>query len=380
MLIFKCYFYIIDAIVGAYFTYKTVMKKIDNKIVGRIVLIVLFILVLLLLGVYIFLGFGKRKLMNNSTTTIPDMEGEELEEALREQGYIYYNGKMYKYNSDITNILLIGIDSPDPVPDEDAEYAMGFQNDGNYVLILDGNSKKVKVLAIDRNTMTEIYMYNSDFPDQSQYVERQICLQHGFGGGRDLSCELTVESVSKLLYNLPISGYLSVNYGIIEYVNDCVGGVTVTVTDDVAGVRDDWIAGEEVTLVSDAAIEYVRYRDKTEFGSANVRLNRQKGYVLALYNAMIERSKSDITFLPDLYKRISNYTVTDISVDEMTYLLSQCMGSSFTEDDVYFVPGETVQGIEFEEFYVDEDKLNDLMIELFYIEEDEGDRSKDSNE
>jgi uncharacterized protein YneF (UPF0154 family) len=49
------------------------MKKIDNKIVGRIVLIVLFILVLLLLGVYIFLGFGKRKLMNNSTTTIPDM-------------------------------------------------------------------------------------------------------------------------------------------------------------------------------------------------------------------------------------------------------------------------------------------------------------------
>ena len=356
------------------------MKKIDNKIVGRIVLIVLFILVLLLLGVYIFLGFGKRKLMNNSTTTIPDMEGEELEEALREQGYIYYNGKMYKYNSDITNILLIGIDSPDPVPDEDAEYAMGFQNDGNYVLILDGNSKKVKVLAIDRNTMTEIYMYNSDFPDQSQYVERQICLQHGFGGGRDLSCELTVESVSKLLYNLPISGYLSVNYGIIEYVNDCVGGVTVTVTDDVAGVRDDWIAGEEVTLVSDAAIEYVRYRDKTEFGSANVRLNRQKGYVLALYNAMIERSKSDITFLPDLYKRISNYTVTDISVDEMTYLLSQCMGSSFTEDDVYFVPGETVQGIEFEEFYVDEDKLNDLMIELFYIETDEGDWSKDSNE
>ena len=56
------------------------------------------------------------------------------------------------------------------------------------------------------------------------------------------------------------------------------------------------------------------------------------------------------------------------------------MGSSFTEDDVYFVPGETVQGIEFEEFYVDEDKLNDLMIELFYIEADEGDRSKDSNE
>ena len=71
----KGIFIINDAIVGAYFTYKTVMKKIDNKIVGRIVLIVLFILVLLLLGVYIFLGFGKRKLMNNSTTTIPDMEG-----------------------------------------------------------------------------------------------------------------------------------------------------------------------------------------------------------------------------------------------------------------------------------------------------------------
>ncbi len=356
------------------------MKKINGKIIGRIVLIILFIIVFVLLGVYLFLGSGKRKLMSNTKTTVPDMEGEELEEALREQGYIYHDGKMYKYNDEITNILLIGIDNPNPVPEEDAEYAMGFQNDGNYVLILDDKSKEVKVLAIDRNTMTEIYMYNSDFPDQSQYVERQICLQHGFGGGRNYSCELTVEAVSKLLYNLPISGYLSVNYGIISYVNDCVGGVTVTITDDVAGVRDDWVSGKEVTLVSDAALEYVRYRDKSEFGSASVRLNRQKGYVFALYNAMIEKSKTDISFLPDLYKRTSNYTVTDISIDEMTYLLTRCNGYSFSEDEVYFIPGETVKGIEYEEFYVDKEKLNELMIELFYIETDEGERSKDSNE
>ena len=33
---------------------------------------------------------------------------------------------------------------------------------------------------------------------------------------------------------------------------------------------------------------------------------------------------------------------------------------------MYSLQGETVQGSNFEEFYVDEDSLQDLIIELFY--------------
>ena len=60
--------------------------------------------------------------------------------------------------------------------------------------------------------------------------------------------------------------------------------------------------------------------------------------------------------------------VTDISVDEVSYLATQALGYSFDSDNMHVLQGEIVQGERFEEFYVDEDALYRLILDVFYEE------------
>ena len=60
--------------------------------------------------------------------------------------------------------------------------------------------------------------------------------------------------------------------------------------------------------------------------------------------------------------------VTDISVDEVSYLATQALGYSFDGDNMHVLQGEIVQGERFEEFYADEDALYRLILKVFYEE------------
>ena len=42
------------------------------------------------------------------------------------------------------------------------------------------------------------------------------------------------------------------------------------------------------------------------------------------------------------------------------------MDYKFTEENIYSVKGETLQGEQFEEFYLDDDALQELIVKLFY--------------
>ena len=58
--------------------------------------------------------------------------------------------------------------------------------------------------------------------------------------------------------------------------------------------------------------------------------------------------------------------VTDITVDEVSYLAMQAVGYSFNREDMHILSGETVMGVQFEEFHVDEKALYELILEIFY--------------
>ena len=82
--------------------------------------------------------------------------------------------------------------------------------------------------------------------------------------------------------------------------------------------------------------------------------------------------KEDITFPISLYGVLERYMVTDISVDEVSYLATQAVGYSFDRADMHTLAGETVMGDRFEEFYVDEKALYELILGIFYEDVDEG--------
>ena len=66
--------------------------------------------------------------------------------------------------------------------------------------------------------------------------EMQISLAHGFGDGKEESCEYAREAVEGLLLGESIDFYVAMNMDGISELNDLAGGVTVTLEDDFSSI------------------------------------------------------------------------------------------------------------------------------------------------
>lgn len=286
-------------------------------------------------------------------------------------GWIRYDGRTYAYNTNLLTFLVLGIDSMDKVH-EGEDGISGGQSDAMFFLILDPDNKEIKIVAINRNAMTDIDVYN----EEGIYVgtgEAQICLQHGFGDGLEQSCERTVKTVRNLFHELPINGYISINMGAIPTVNDTVGGVTLKVMYSLpaAGQYRSLRKGETVTLTGDDAYWYTQHRDINVDWSANERLERQLQYLIEFVPALQERVKEDPKSIASIYSALSPYMVTDIGLNEAVYLGNEAAQYSFDSANIYQMKGESIIGRSgFEEFIYDEDALYDLIIDVFYTEVD----------
>ncbi len=281
-------------------------------------------------------------------------------------GDIRYNGVHYRYNEDILTFLFLGIDKMSEVaPVEDA--IDGGQSDAVFLLVLNPHSGEISVIGIPRDTMTDVEIYD----EKGVYwgtEKAQLSIQHGYGDGAQLSCERSVKAVSRLFYGLPIHGYCAINMGAIPFINDAVGGIELSAVETMNYPEFKVKEGETVHLEGMEAYYYLRSRDTDSFNSAGRRLERQKQYLTAYASAAIRAVKEDLTFPLTLYNTLSKYMVTDIGVDEISYLAGQAAGYHFSEESLRSLQGATVQGEIYEEFYPDEQALYELILQVFYEE------------
>lgn len=294
-----------------------------------------------------------------------DQNGPEGKKEKWQEGVISYQGKNYRYNQNIRTYLFLGIDREGPAAEAE-DNVSGGQSDAMFLVVLDAGKKELSVVSINRNTMTKITV--SDVYGLSRdEVTAQICTQHGFGDGMHLSSRMTAEAVSYLFYNIPISGYISMSMDAMPGMNDAVGGVEVEVLEDIAvpsrGV--DLKKGETVTLSGAEAYCYLRSRDTGEFDSATGRLRRQEQFI----GGFLEKAKTivaeDTAKAVEIYDSISEYLVTNI---DFINLVSELPAYEYDQSRMYTVPGGTVMGERFEEYYPDEEALYDLIIRVFYQE------------
>ena len=68
-------------------------------------------------------------------------------------------------------------------------------------------------------------------------------LPYSFGDGKVTSCQYMVDAVSNLFYGMPINGYVALNMNAVAMINDAVGGVTVTVPEDMTQVDPSFAEG-----------------------------------------------------------------------------------------------------------------------------------------
>lgn len=349
-------------------------KKRKHKVVVLTVLASITGLLAAAFATFLIVGaVGKANLRSNviaapkleNAPVVIELQPTEEEAAGWKEGWVKYNGQIYAYNEDILTFLIMGIDKTKDVK-EVAEGTNGGQADALFLVVLNPHDDSLSVIGINRNTMTDVSVYdnNGSFVNT---VKAQIAVQHGFGNGVEESCEYQVNAVQHLFYEMPVHGYAAINMSAIGPLTDMVGGVDVVALEDIKSGNSTVIKeGEEVHLEGDLAFAYIHNRDTKEFGSANHRLERQKQFITTYLQKVKQKTKEDIGFPISVYQSIAPQTVTSLTVDEMTYLVSIAKDYSFNENYLYTLKGETKQGDVFEEFYVDETDLFELILKVFY--------------
>ncbi len=313
--------------------------------------ILLFIILLILIGVF----FLAKELFSK-----PEAKWDD-DASQSDLSQIVYEGHTYSYNSNLTNLLFLGIDNEGMLTEDNIPGETG-QSDCIMILTLDKEKKEARILQIPRDTMTEVDLYDTG-GNYSTTVTEQIATQYAYSIGGKSSCWATKKTVSELLYDLPIDGYLAMDYTSISRVNDAVGGVTLTIPEDYTMIDPEFEKGATLKLSGEQAHKYVRWRDTNASFSNEDRMQRQIQYIPAMIDAIRKKIDLDDNSYESLYSLVEKYMVTDLSEDQVRYLMEY----ELNVENVQFLPGEGKKGEKYEEFYVDEKKLKKMLIETFYI-------------
>jgi LCP family protein required for cell wall assembly len=325
--------------------------------------ILIIIVVLVVVALAVFFGFqhkGKSDLTNVTTET-------NYEEK------ISYNGHDYVYNDNIVSIAFIGVDKRDLGLEDDAVGTAG-QADANIVLAIDTSTGEAKAIAIPRDTMVDVDLYseNNIF---LRNEEMQLCLSYAYGNGTDTSAENVTTSISRILYNVPINKYFALDLNGIEPINDAIGGVTVESLYDFDSLGIS--KGDTVHLIGDLTETYVRTRDWDTIEASLNRTARQVQYVKAFAAQVVPAVMNDFSIVSSLYNTAMEYSTTNITLTDATYLASLMISKNITDFTTTTIEGEMKEStreeysnVVYAEFYPDEDKLMETVLDTFYTQID----------
>ena len=276
---------------------------------------------------------------------------------------VMYNGVEYKKKNNTETLLVMGLDKYESASTDDESYTNDRQSDFLMLFVIDNDAKTCTAVHINRDTMADINVLGLA-GETVNTVNKQIALAHTYGNGGRISCQNTVNSVSDLFGNLKVNHYISVTMDTVPEINDLVGGVQVTVLDDFSGIDDTLVKGEEVTLMGDHALTYVRTRYQLDDSSNKNRMERQRQYINALVDKTRECAANDDTFILNTLTTVSDNLVSDCTITQLDTLFDKL--STYEFMPVYTIDGEYVTGEKHMEFYADEDSIKKTVMELIY--------------
>jgi len=311
----------------------------------------------LLIAVAILLGLYRGGRWLETRRNNPEPRGNYQERKANE-ATVTYDGTVYRQRKNLTSILLMGIDH------DSGE--TGGQADFLQLIVIDDTSRTLKRLSIDRDTMTPITVLGV-LGNRSGVRTAQVSLSHGFGDGKEQSCELTAEAVSNLLLGMPVDFYLAMNLDGIAALNDMAGGVTVTLADDFSAQDPAMAQGATLTLHGDQAEIYVRSRRNVGVGTNEARMVRQEQYVAKLFAQLDTQMRSDQSFSGTMFDTLSPYLTTSIGRGRLINVV--WLAKDYARQEKLSISGEHRVGSDgFMQFYADEASLYETVLDLFYEE------------
>lgn len=268
----------------------------------------------LLIAVAILLGLYRGGRWLETRRNNPEPRGNYQERKANE-ATVTYDGTVYRQRKNLTSILLMGIDH------DSGE--TGGQADFLQLIVIDDTARTLKRLSIDRDTMTPITVLGV-LGNRSGVRTAQVSLSHGFGDGKEQSCELTAEAVSNLLLGMPIEYYMALNLDGIAALNDMAGGVTVTLADDFSTQDPTMTQGTTLTLHGDQAEIYVRSRRDVGVGTNEARMARQEQYVTKLFAQLDTQMRSDQNFSGTMFD-CSSAVRLSVCINVTSIIVVKCL-------------------------------------------------------
>ena len=341
----------------------------------RIITGILLLLVFLMVGgigaIFVMRAHGQSSMTPDKEKVVivmpPEDVPEEVEEVEDDGKTVTYKGEKYRWNDNITTILFLGTDRTVEQQESGMTIAgLNGQADSLILGVIDNTNKKISFININRDTYVPVAEYTSD-GNYAGEKKMQICLSYAYGRDNAESCRYTADAVSKYLYGMPVNAYARISYDAIPMLNDSVGGVTVTVLEDLSS-RDATLAeGATVTLVGSQALTYVRSRNPYILETNEKRMARQKQYLVAFMKRTLEATREDVTLPLGLYANATPYMTTNITPSQVTYLTSKVLEYGIADDAIRSIPGKSVEGEDgYIQYQPDQTALYEMVLDTFY--------------
>ena len=294
----------------------------------------------------------------------PEVRGDaHLRQELEEAPTIQVDGETYRLRRHLTTILLMGIDRA-----SNAEVGNSYRNGGQAdflrLLIIDPNEKLIRQIPIDRDTMTPITILGVLGNRTGTRTER-ISLSHGFGKGQEDSCLLTAEAVSNLLYDVPVDFYIALNMDGISELNDLLGGVEITLEEDLTALDPGMAKGTTLTLTGEQAEEFVRGRMSVGDGTNASRMKRQQQYMNAAQKKLKAMLQGDSGKAGEIFDGLEPYLITSFTRGRL--INEAAAAKDYAIEAPIEIAGEhSVDKEGFMQFVADEEELQKIVLSIFY--------------
>ena len=361
--------------------YEKVEKKPINplKIAAIVLSVLAVLLVLAAIGIGILFWytgsmrdsmFSSREEIVVRPTEATEPAKEEVKIDVVDADWIDENGNAYNYRDDVISILIMGIDyMANEAKWEEGTISNGGNADVLALVVLDTKTFEFNILYIPRDTMADVIAMD----EEGNYIDTirtNISTSHSYGDGGDLSCRLTEDAVSQLMMGAPVNRYAALHFDAIYTLNNILGGVNITFDADYTEIHSSFRAGNTAKLNNYYFNKMIMYRDLSDPESASTRGLRIMNILKAMFYQLKDKVMEDPTVVLDIVSKLGAHLTTDLEVSEITYLARNIGKMNFSEDTLVRLPGETVMGEEYAEFYADEEWIYNFVVEKFCVPAD----------
>ena len=328
----------------------------------------------LLLVITVIVGtiFLMERYENSRREAVLKQEAEQLNRSLwTDENTLVIDGDTFGFDHRLETFLFVGTDLSGGQQVGTSDRKRQPMADFLLLLVLDHTRDSIGFLQIDRNTVTPVNALDAD-GNTTGIRPLQICTAHWYGSTQEMAAENLTRAVRAYLGDLEnIDGYYVIGLQDIERLNNAVGGVDITLDEDLTDADPAFTSGASLHLTDEQAQRYLQARMDVSDGTNAARMSRQRTYMSGLFESVRQKCQADPQFALSLWNTLRSAAFTNMNGNDFSRIAQKLLKGD--NQGIRTVKGETTEGyitgdeLPHEEFYPDTASLKEELISLFNL-------------